>query len=216
MSKDKRQPLIEIVSKEELEEELTEMEKRILAKIERRTPRLRERDLEAIAEKVAAHIVEWEMGLARDEVKSDWKQRLAKLGYDVGIGLLTSGAWAAIVYGACHVHFADGESRSEEQLKEARRLNDIGFKIAQELSPDEFHELGYLVSQLKSAVMHNNKLSRRVFECAEFQEFRTVADAERRRKGHVGYGGTTFSANVFSDEILKALIEAVQSEVAAR
>ena len=213
--KKKRKPLVDIVPQQEVEARLSDLEKRILKKIESRVPRLTENDLERLAERIADEMAERSFGNSGEEVRASWKARLKNLIYDLGVGLVTSGIWAAIVYGATQILLADGGgSRSEAQERERLRLKDMRFRIAQGLSSEEWKDLDYMSAALPNSVMDHQELAHRLLASEEYDEFIAATRLEWEERGFVWRENQTYlEASRHTTQVVFELIKAAQDKM---
>lgn len=112
----------------------------VLPTLERNAPRLSDEEVEEISERVAEKLVTHFMNMAPDDSsKARAKEKLKKLGYDIAVGLVSSGIFAALAYAASQIAFLDGASqrRSEEAIEEERALSRFRGRLAAGVDTEE-------------------------------------------------------------------------------
>ena len=113
----------------------------VLPTLERNAPRLSDAEVEEISERVAEKLMTDFMQMA-PSARARAKERVKKLGYDIAVGILSSGIFAALAYAASQIAFLDGASRhrSDEAAEEERALSRFRNRLAAGIDAEEDRE----------------------------------------------------------------------------
>lgn len=113
----------------------------VLPTLERNAPRLSDEEIEEISERVAEKLMTEFMQLA-PSARGRAKEKVKKLGYDIAVGIVGSGIFAALAYAASQISFLDGASsrRSEKAIEEERALNRFRNRLAAGIVAEEDRE----------------------------------------------------------------------------
>ncbi len=115
----------------------------VIGTLERNAPRFSDAEVEEISERVAEKLMAQLMRLAPEEsAKARAKEKLKKLGYDIAVGIVSSGIFAALAYAASQITFLDGAShqRSEEAVERQRRFDRFRHRLASGIHAEEDRE----------------------------------------------------------------------------
>ncbi|HXO27180.1 MAG TPA: hypothetical protein VOA80_07550 [Thermoanaerobaculia bacterium] len=113
----------------------------VLPTLERNAPRLSDAEVEEISERVAEKLMTDFMQMA-PSARARAKEKVKKLGYDIAVGIVSSGIFAALAYAASQIAFLDGASRrrSEEAAEEDRALSRFRNRLAAGIDAEEDRE----------------------------------------------------------------------------
>jgi hypothetical protein len=113
----------------------------VLPTLERNAPRLSDAEVEEISERVAEKLMTDFMQMV-PSARARAKERVKKLGYDIAVGILGSGIFAALAYAASQIAFLDGASRhrSDEAAGEERALSRFRGRLAAGIETEEDRE----------------------------------------------------------------------------
>jgi len=110
------------------------------ALMDARCPRLTEEEIERIAQRVAAHLIEGVPERVPDSEKAQWRERLRSTTYDLAVGLASSGIWALLVYVA---QIVDSLAPAEDEAYQERELrrSTIRHELSRNLPSDSRKDL---------------------------------------------------------------------------
>lgn len=92
---------------------------RALEASSRNIPKLTDAELDVLADKVAEKLRQFEPQNASPHARARWRAILAALAYDIAIGLLSSGLYAALVYAVSQVLALGGPDEKETRTRES-------------------------------------------------------------------------------------------------
>jgi hypothetical protein len=183
----------------------------VLPTLERNAPRLSDAEIEEISERVAEDLVAHLMERAPDDsAKARAKEKLKKLGYDIAVGILSSGIFAALAYAASQIAFLDGAShrKSKKAAEEERILDRFRRKLAAGIVAEEDRE------QLQSLASTLNQLSLSVRLVSE--ESTAVIAAMLHEVGDPVENRDRFYSQWFFDDLLDALRDKAEDRCLSR
>jgi hypothetical protein len=178
------QSLVEVLPESQVELELVGQKGRVLKSLENNAPKLSDDDIRQIADRVAQQVIEMEVSALPPEEKKAWKQRLKKIGYDIGVNLTGSGIWAGLLYAAAHITLAAGPEETERQARNQRRMAQIRAKLAEGVNEDET-DLLVQTDALQQRLAGKRQLAERLLHSEAYQQYRRAVEREEARVGNV-------------------------------
>jgi hypothetical protein len=181
------QSLVELLPESQVEQELVGQKGRVLKSLEHNAPKLSDDDIRQIADSVAQQLIEKEVSTLPPEEMKAWKQRLKKIGYDIGVNLTGSGIWAGLLYASAHIFLAAGPEETERQARNERRMAQIRAKLAEGANEDET-DLFFQTYALQQRLAGKRQLAERLLHSEAYQQYRRAVERERARVGLLPYG----------------------------
>ncbi len=206
---------MEIIPKAKIAEELEGSEGEVFSDLEKKLPRLSDSEVRRIAEQISREMIGTELAALPAREKANLENRIRKLAYDIGIGLLSSGIWAALAYAMSHMQWLAGVDKSDEQLKSEQRMREFRDRLSEGMKWEVRDELDYITLGLKSRLVDSKELARSLLGIDDFKAFLAAIEQEDQRNGVVrgGVPHDELTANQFLSEIFFLLWNATQEKV---
>ncbi len=220
MGRKKARPSVEIIPKARLKAALTGEYAEVLSALEKNLPRLTDREIEEIAERVARKVLEDQLAKCPADEQAAWRERVKEIVYDIGIGLVSSGVWAVLAYAATRILIADGERETEEQREARRKMWDVRSRLSCGLDSEtvkdvesfiavnfshEFIRERLLAEQLLRAEAFQQHLGALKRLYAELSNHTWAPDADFDR----------FEASTFVSQVVQSLMNSTHDKIAS-
>jgi hypothetical protein len=204
---------VEIIPNDQLAKELSGKNSAIFEVLERNAPKFSDAEIGRIADDVSRILMERYLDTLAPQKRAASKERIRKIVYDIGIGLVNSGIWAALVYAASKMGWLADPEKTKYQIKKDRRMDIIRAKLAEGLSREEADDLNFITEALDSRIASPDQLSERLLHTEDFQEFLREVKQEDTRVGAETVTQEEFIAWEFVSEVINPMYRYMQDQI---